>query len=121
MDLRLSLRPYYLFKPPTCEKHGQDIAGDGKWHTYTFRRCDYILKRFSIQSVDFYFDQGAGINLDTQIQIDDVRIGWYAPEVRDSTASNINGTDLKLTWSTTMPDHTARHKICRSTKSGSCP
>lgn len=120
MDLRLSLRPYYSFNPPTYEELGQDIAGDGKWHTYTFRRYDHLMKRFSIQSVDFYFDQGAGRTLDTQIQADDVRIGWYTPEVRDLTASNINGTDLKLTCSTTMPDHTARHKIYFPTESGSC-
>ena len=117
-DLRLSLRPYYTYKPPTYEELGKDIPGDGKWHTYTFRLYDYLLKRFSIQSVDFYFDQGAGRTLDTQIQIDDVHIGWYATEVRDLTASNINGTDLKLTWSITMPDQVSRFKIYRSTDPG---
>jgi hypothetical protein len=116
VDIRLSLRPYYSFKPPTYEELGEDIPGDGRWHTYTFRLYDYLVKRCGIQLVEFYLDHGTDQDAQAEILLDDVRIGWHEPQVRDLTAAAVHGTNIRLTWSTGNPGEVSLYKVYRGTE-----
>ena len=109
----LTLQPVYSMKPPTYEEITKEIPGDNQWHTYTFKLYDYLYERFSVQSVEFFFDRGSVEANQGVVEMDDVRIGWYLIEVTDLEADILDGTDIHLTWHTNNPENTGKCKVYR--------